>query len=457
ELAIHKKKIEEVVEWLRESFRQLANNKKAPAPILLLTGPSGSGKTATIYAVANDISYEVQEWSNPLSTIAVERRNIFSTYTDHDNIISEITSFKDFLLRANKYSKLSITTSGKTQSNKDNVIILVEDYPNVFYTDHRQLHDIIRKYCRVGRCPLVFIHSDCQNQSYNIHTLFPKDIIKDCNIRTINFNPVAPTNISKLLNNIVEKESKVISIPFARFSKTDIQNIAVASVGDIRQAINCLQFLFYERKTLRNAHLKEISYVNIGGSKRKKLKSQNASKNDAYTKQLTGRDQGLYLFRALGKILHCKRDQEQDLNPNERLPTHLSMHNRRRALIHPETVIEQSRTSSTMLRFYLHENYIRFVNDIECAVNSASYLSDSDLLSREWTSTIFEEYSSSVTVRGLMFSNITDANGSKRKSTSGWKPLHKPRWFSVNRNVRSNWFAVNFFKSRFTIYSINKY
>ena len=33
--------------------------------MLLLTGPTGVGKTAAIYALANELKCEVQEWSNP--------------------------------------------------------------------------------------------------------------------------------------------------------------------------------------------------------------------------------------------------------------------------------------------------------------------------------------------------------------------------------------------------------
>lgn len=47
--------------------------------------------------------------------------------TDSDNVISEITSFKEFLLRANKYLKLDITTyDNSNRDNKNNSIILVE-------------------------------------------------------------------------------------------------------------------------------------------------------------------------------------------------------------------------------------------------------------------------------------------------------------------------------------------
>lgn len=36
--------------------------------ILLLTGPPGCGKTATLQILARDLGFQVQEWTNPLSS-----------------------------------------------------------------------------------------------------------------------------------------------------------------------------------------------------------------------------------------------------------------------------------------------------------------------------------------------------------------------------------------------------
>ena len=36
--------------------------------MLLLTGPSGSGKTACVKTLSRDMSFELQEWINPLTS-----------------------------------------------------------------------------------------------------------------------------------------------------------------------------------------------------------------------------------------------------------------------------------------------------------------------------------------------------------------------------------------------------
>ena len=60
-------------------------------------------------------------------------------------------------------------------------------------------------------------------------------------IHQIAFNPVAPTSMVKTLQNIIQLESKINSkcvIP----DKNTLNSLATNSQGDIRAAINALQF-----------------------------------------------------------------------------------------------------------------------------------------------------------------------------------------------------------------------
>ncbi|XP_013856669.1 cell cycle checkpoint protein RAD17, partial [Austrofundulus limnaeus] len=101
ELAVHKKKIEEVEKWMR------AHTDAPKAGILILTGPSGCGKTATVQALSLEMGVRVQEWTNPSnlepysSSQQDSRMNSFS-YS------SQLVQFQDFLLRANKYRCLKM-------------------------------------------------------------------------------------------------------------------------------------------------------------------------------------------------------------------------------------------------------------------------------------------------------------------------------------------------------------
>ncbi|XP_037536704.1 cell cycle checkpoint protein RAD17 [Nematolebias whitei] len=63
ELAVHKKKIEEVENWLRTH----TDASKLQAGILILTGPSGCGKTATVHVLSREMGIRVHEWTNTSS------------------------------------------------------------------------------------------------------------------------------------------------------------------------------------------------------------------------------------------------------------------------------------------------------------------------------------------------------------------------------------------------------
>lgn len=65
DLAVQKKKIEEVETWLKTHIFQ--TQPKQGGSVLLLTGPPGCGKTATLQILAKDLGLQVQEWTNPLS------------------------------------------------------------------------------------------------------------------------------------------------------------------------------------------------------------------------------------------------------------------------------------------------------------------------------------------------------------------------------------------------------
>lgn len=67
ELAVHKKKVEEVKVWFEERLRRpkdaSGNN------VLVITGPAGVGKSATINAIASHLGARLCEWDTPTPVI----------------------------------------------------------------------------------------------------------------------------------------------------------------------------------------------------------------------------------------------------------------------------------------------------------------------------------------------------------------------------------------------------
>ncbi|XP_038068442.1 cell cycle checkpoint protein RAD17-like [Patiria miniata] len=444
ELAVHKKKIAEVEDWLRLHAKQRRHAGQTRAPILLLTGPAGTGKTATVQVLAKQLQMEVQEWSNP-DTAAYDPDRPMQDRQDF-NVIggpisqSQTALFQDFLTRANRYPTLELF-GGQTSTQK---LCLVEEIPNAFYRDPQTFHNILRKFTTTGRSPLVFIISDSYGGESSAFKLFPKNVQGSLGIDNISFNPVAITSMVKVMTRIATTESSQGKRRFAVPSKATIEALANASAGDIRSAVNSLQFAcLKDTHDLDKALVRNPSKPSKGkhagkqmGDKSGRQKREKASVEDSTLCAIGGRDTSMFLFRALGKILYCKREPKTQTDPV--LPPHLSHHDRDRLKIHPEDVLEHTHMSSENFNLYLHQNYLDFYEHLDDVVEASHYFSDSDLLTCEWRSrSSMTTYGASLTSRGVIHCN-TARSRCNSTSGGGWKPLHKPQWFEINRKYNES-------------------
>ncbi|NXL65167.1 RAD17 protein, partial [Chordeiles acutipennis] len=454
DLAVQKKKIEEVETWLKKHIFQ--RQPKQGGSVLLLTGPPGCGKTATIEILAKDLGVEVQEWTNPISLDFTKEdlRNMFGHSSNFHTFPSQAQAalFQDFLLRANKYNKLQML--GESSEN-DKKLILVEDIPNQFYRDPGTLHEILRRFVRTSRCPLIFIISDNFSGDGNQRLLFPTEILEELCISNISFKPVAPTNMMKVLNRIAATEASMNRERNYGLDRTSLELICKGCSGDIRSAINSLQFSsmkecslekeFWSRKK-RSSTLKcEAAAVS---KERKKSKSDTSE--DQEIQAIGGKDASIFLFHALGKIIYCKREpvSESDF---PQLPAHLSEHHRDTLLIQPEEIVEKSHMSGSMFNLYLHQNYVDFFSDIDDVVRASEYLSTADVLCSNWsTRLVMEEYSASVATRGVIHSNTSRAFA-HHQGGMGFRPLHKPQWFFIHKKYQENCLAAKSLFSSFCL------
>ncbi|XP_076973538.1 cell cycle checkpoint protein RAD17 isoform X2 [Tamandua tetradactyla] len=406
ELAVHKKKIEEVEIWLKAQV--LERQPKQGGSILLITGPPGCGKTTTIKILSKEHGIQVQEWINPVLSDfqkddSKEMSNLESSFRTFPYIPcqSQMAVFKEFLLRATKYNKLQMLGDDLRTDKK---IILIEDLPNQFYRDPQTLHEVLRKYVRIGRCPLVFIISDSLSGDNNQRLLFPKEIQEECSISNISFNPVAPTIMMKFLNRIVtieaNKNGRKIIVP----DKTSLELLCRGCSGDIRSAINSLQFSSLKGVNYLWPRKKGLSSLKSDAalSKSKQRKKSNGISENQEIQAIGGKDVSLFLFRALGKILYCKRASLTELD-SPRLPPHLSEYERDTLLVQPE---------------------IR---------------------------SLLREYSTSVATRGVMHSNRARGLAHCQGRGSTFRPLHKPQWFLISKKYRENCLAAKALFSDFCL------
>lgn len=107
------------------------------------------------------------------------------------------------------------------------------------------------------------------------------------------FNPITNGSIKRTLTKICRQEQYSLSAE-------QIDLVAQASGGDIRQAITSLQFSSLKQDPTLNLSL-SVSKPNFS--------EQKADEHSGFSIQF-GRDETLSLFHALGKFLHNKRETD---------------------------------------------------------------------------------------------------------------------------------------------------
>ena len=377
ELAVHKKKVSDVRNWLEKVLSGRYRKR-----LLILRGPAGAGKTVTLKMLANAMKLDLSEWKNPVS----------SDYSSKE-YISISASFDDFCTRSGKFNTLemdSVPSDIQSTSSSDpnaQKAILIEDFPNTSFstsTASDSFRSTILRYLATSTpsqsllsakdlsrganiTPMIMIITETRltsttnsSEIFTAHRLLGSEILNHPAVSIVEFNPVAPTFIGKALNLVVQKEAR-------HSGRRRVPGSSVLAklceVGDVRSAIESLQFLCIRAQDGDNWGGRVAASAKRGA---KALTTM--TKMERESLEIVGqRESSLGLFHAVGKIVYNKRDDfalvpAEDsrkgafVYPPDHLQEHMGGPGLEKTSV--DQLIDETGTDVETFIAALHENYI---------------------------------------------------------------------------------------------------
>lgn len=431
ELAVHKRKVGDVRQWLDLAFS--GRRQK----ILVLKGSAGTGKTTTINLLAKDMGITPKEWKNPAG----------SDYASEGSA-SAAMQFEDFVAWAGKVGGLAFGPDADGEEpdeygpalaipddlpTNEKQMLLIEEFPNTFSKSSPVLlsfRSALMQYLASPAVkddtptPIVLIVSETRMStttaaadSFTVHRLLGPELAAHPYLDIIEFNAIAPTLLTKALETIVVKEARKSG---RRRTPGPAVIKHLAETGDIRSAVSSLEFL-----CLRGDDGDTWS-AKVAFTKPKKAKAEPAlteAEKEAL-KLITNRESTLGIFHSVGKIIYNKRVEAAPGVDLPQPPAWLPQHRRTRI---PENdvdrLIDELGTDTSTFNAALHENYV-----LSCSGHSSEEtldsiggcldnIADADLLSLDRFSTGTRAFSGSaadtlrqdemsfqVAARGVLFS-----------------------------------------------------
>ncbi|EST07571.1 P-loop containing nucleoside triphosphate hydrolase [Kalmanozyma brasiliensis GHG001] len=506
ELAIHPKKVAQVRGWLEEAFSSKPALDKY-RKVLALTGPAGAGKSATIRALASasDLDFDILEWHNdqPSFDPNAPGSSFIERFTD---FLSKAAKFPtlDFHASDEDASSSSLTIDSAQPTNRRRVILL-EDMPNLHHLPTKQLFQAsIEQYIQqsmqlssrgFANVPIILIVTESTPREdedrwagdssgntwrdriasiMDTRTALGEGIRKHPAYTEVRFNPVAPTIVLKGLKRAVELAPSSRGKASSKMWLELLQAIAEDSNGDLRAAVNCLQFV--------GANSKHFEAITKQKGARKAEDTRKAMRK--LMPLVSGRESSLALFHALGKVLYNKRqgdpnddgggtngraianesiDSDEDEGGGDdlidrvelearltramrsivqapsnegslrELPEHFSHLDRRTSRVAPDQLWADLPVDSSVFQLYLHQNFPQFCTEVEQCEDILEAFSTADVLTplheQYRHSSLSAYYSFLISTRGtlLHLPSPVPRNGQK---------LGKATWWDVQKKLR---------------------
>jgi cell cycle checkpoint protein len=399
ELAVHKRKVGDVRTWLSGVMDGTVRKR-----LLLLKGPAGSGKTTTISLLSKELGVRIHEWKNPDGSVP-----------SSEGYLSATAQFEDFVGRAGTFGSLAFAEPSQlqqkptpaTSSSKEKQLILVEEFPNTFTRTAsvvQSFRSSVLNYLAASTpsatsffssktsteqpvTPIVMIVSEtllttntAAADSFTAHRLLGPEILSHPGVTTIEFNPVAPTFMTKALDLMVLKEARKSG---RRKTLGPLVIQRLTELGDIRSAASSLEFMCL-RGDETDGWGGKINFTKKKGPKDTPLTKMERESLE----MVTQRESTLGIFHAVGRVVYNKRTPEDPQNPVPQPPHWFPDRRRPKASeVNIDALIDEIGTDTLTFIAALHENYVLSCDagdaedTLDCVNGAIDALSDADLLS----------------------------------------------------------------------------
>lgn len=477
DLIIHKKKVDEVRVWLELQLTTVG--QPGVGKLLMVTGPPGCGKTATLRVLGESMGFTIVEWQAQAEASYQEIRYLHSGFRDGSGFgeeapqyVSKLAAFEEFADGA-KMPALQLISAPKTAPIEEKVLdnqqhpnhskarptlVFIDDLPFVGDSEQRRrVAQAVSNLARSTLSPVVLFSTEASGRSKQDQTErtapggLPKEVmaaLEAVGSSTISFNPITDLNCAKVLRKVLQAEHRALP-------EAHIIAIATQSGGDLRNAINSLQFACTGAAPVA---LQPPAKRARGTGKKKITVPSNSTSTAADVESVTFmlRDASLGLFHGLGKLLHNRRlpvpspspvpqseerdfDQIADVSWTYRAPMDG---------FDPEAVLFASGLESGSVAAFLHENILDYVDDssIDDLAACLAQLSTADVMASGGRrrhsdalatddvpggSTITEVCAANVAARGVCFWNTHPA-------PKQFRPMRAPALYTVQRGINAN-------------------